>query len=956
METDSNQTIKDTQDKSVELIPNSEIEPTMKEETTPVIESSGQTEGNKFNNCIWAPDSEQAVPSVDLLGGKAAALAQLSQAGMAVPEWFVLTPEAFTLSLASDQLEFEINSDTAVSEIHDFIDQVNLGDDLIVAIGEALNKLASVDGDASAENALVAVRSSAIDEDGDQHSFAGQLDSYLFVESARVIDKIKQVWKSGFSERVLEYRKQAGLEISLDVPAVLIQRMVNSDVAGVAFSVDPVSGKRDTCVIAAVWGLGSGLVSGEMDADTYHVHKSGQLIQRTLAEKKTAHRINTDEDEGVSPESVAEDLVNSATLDAESQRAIAILATNASEHFGVPQDIEWAIENNKLYLLQSRPITTLKEVTDPDGELNIWDNSNIVESYGGITTPLTFSFAHKAYEEVYREFCKVLGVSKSKIKENDTTFKRMLGLIRGRVYYNLISWYRVLALLPGYKVNRGFMEKMMGVREEMPDEVLGLENKPGLMARVGDGIRLASTVGGLVYNHFALKFKSDRFYKRLNKALDKPDEELKNMSADQLAAYYHELEQQLLTRWDAPLINDFFAMIFYGVLGKQSAGITDDPNSSLHNDLICGEGGMVSAEPAQRVREMAILATKHDGLAKMLAHRSVKEIEENLPKYGNVAKACVSYLKKFGDRCLDELKLESETLHDNPLMLYRSIGHLAQRFIDQPDLMTSNAGTIAEAEIREQAEEVANESLKGKFFKRLMFDWVLKNARHRVRDRENLRFERTRLFGRVRRIFVEIGKRFQQSGVLMNKRDIFWLEVSEVMGYIEGTSATASATSLQALVEMRYKEFMSYEEMDAPADRFETRGIVNWGNNFKAGLLPAISDAENDTANDDPNQRHGIACCAGIVTGKVRVISDPRHAEMKPGEILVAERTDPGWIMLFSAASGILVERGSLLSHSAIVSREMGIPSIVSVPGVTKWLKTGDEIELNGSTGIVKKL
>ena len=908
-----------------------------------------QTRKSHTECLLWVPDSDDAIPGPDIIGGKAAALANLSQSGLPIPDWFVLTPAAFTSSLDAEQLTFAITDKTPVSAIHDFIDQVCLSDDLIVKIGEALNELGS-------ENGLVAVRSSAIDEDGDQHSFAGQLDSYLFVDSIRVIDKIKQVWKSGFSERVMEYRKQAGLSLGLDVPAVLIQRMVDAEVAGVAFSADPVSGKRDTCVIGAVWGLGSGLVSGELDADTYHVHNSGQLIQREIVAKKTAHRMNPDNDEGVSARSVDEDKINAPALEPDSQRAVAALANQASDHFGVPQDIEWAIEKDKLYLLQSRPITTLKDVADPDGELNIWDNSNIVESYGGITTPLTFSFAHKAYEEVYREFCHILGVPKSTIRDNDVTFKRMLGLIRGRVYYNMLSWYRVLAMLPGYKLNRRFMEQMMGVREELPDKALGLTTKPGFMSRVGDGFRLASTVGGLVYNHFALGFKSNRFYKRLNRALDLPDSELKAMSADQLAAYYHKLEQQLLTRWDAPLINDFFAMIFYGVLGKQTALMSDEDNSGLHNDLICGEGGMISAEPAQRVREIALLAVKHEGLAKVLAHRSVREIEEKLPKYGNVAKACRSYLDKFGDRCLDELKLESETLHDNPLMLYRSIGHLAERFIDQPELMASNAGKLSEQTFRSNAEATAKSALSGKFFKRLVFDWVLKNARARVRDRENLRFERTRLFGRVRRIFVEIGKRFQQSGVLMNKRDIFWLEVSEIMGYIEGTSSNSTPGSLQALVEMRYKEFSRYEEIDAPADRFETRGIVNWGNNFKAGMKPVALGTDIDFDEQGENSRRGIACCAGVIRGKVRVISNPRHAEMKAGEILVAERTDPGWIMLFSAASGILVERGSLLSHSAIVSREMGIPAIVSVPGITKWLKTGDEVEFDGSTGIITKL
>ena len=143
-----------------------------------------------------------------------------------------------------------------------------------------------------------------------------------------------------------------------------------------------------------------------------------------------------------------------------------------AEHFGCPQDIEWAIEGDQLYLLQSRPITTLGHTPDPSEPLVVWDNSNIAESYSGITSPMTFSFAERAYEHVYREFCKLLSVPQQKIQDNDDVFPNMLSHIRGHVYYNLNSWYHVLAMLPGFSINRSFMEQMMGVKEPMPNEVV----------------------------------------------------------------------------------------------------------------------------------------------------------------------------------------------------------------------------------------------------------------------------------------------------------------------------------------------------------------------------------------------------------------------------------------------------------------------------------------------------
>jgi pyruvate,water dikinase len=174
---------------------------------------------------------------------------------------------------------------------------------------------------------------------------------------------------------------------------------------------------------------------------------------------------------------------------------------------------------------------------------------------------------------------------------------------------------------------------------------------------------------------------------------------------------------------------------------------------------------------------------------------------------------------------------------------------------------------------------------------------------------------------------------------------VFFLEVEEVLGFVTGTATT---TDLKGLVAVRKAEFARFRETPAPGDRFETRGVVAHGQNYQ-GISRPREAVEGQSL-------RGLGCCPGIVRGAVRVITDPRNATLHSGDILVAERTDPGWIMLFPSASGLLVERGSLLSHSAIVAREMGIPAIVSITGVTHWLKDGDVVELDGSTGVVTRL
>jgi pyruvate,water dikinase len=338
---------------------------------------------------------------------------------------------------------------------------------------------------------------------------------------------------------------------------------------------------------------------------------------------------------------------------------------------------------------------------------------------------------------------------------------------------------------------------------------------------------------------------------------------------------------------------------------------------------------------------MAAEAAPHSVLVDALCTGDLAHIEEAMRAVPGFRQQYQEYLDKFGDRCLEELKLESATLFDDPLTLLRSVGQLARRLADG----TAPPMVSQEAEIRRKAEERVRDALRLHPLRRLLFRWVLKNARGRVRDRENLRFERTRLFGRVRHILIELGRKFHAVDLLEQPRDVFYLEVEECLGFVDGTGTT---TDLKGLASLRKAEFERWRSLRPPSDRFETHGMVPQGNNYQ-GRAKTIEAPTGDTLK-------GLGCCPGIVRGPVRVITDPRDATLKMGDILVAERTDPGWIMLFPSASGLLVERGSLLSHSAIVAREMGIPAIVSLTGVTRWLKDGDIVELDGATGIVTRL
>ncbi len=831
----------------------------------------------------------------DAIGGKARALLSLHNKDLPIPAWAVVTSDTSLGSICLENIE---------------------------SIGTG----------------PFAVRSSAIEEDSNSQSYAGQFESYLFVHHDNIINKIDLVRKSTSSQHLDSYRENQGIHSS-SIPAALIQQMIDPLVAGVAFSADPVTGIRDHAVVSAVWGVGSSLVSGECDADTWKIDRELNVIETIIAKKTNTHRFDPASKEGVSTQDIANELQEIACLTKEQITAVSQLARACAQHFKQPQDIEWCIDkNSKLWLLQSRPITNLGKMPDPSDAKTVWDNSNIAESYSGVTTPLTFSFALRAYEHVYREFCGLLSVSKVRITANDQTFQCMLGLVRGRVYYNLVSWYRVLALLPGFQMNRSFMEQMMGVKEPLPAEIVEQivkENERGVWR---DRLDLCQTLIGLIKSYRKLPSDIIRFRKRLDTALHSiSNDQLNELTNVELISHYRNLEQSLLKKWDAPLVNDFFAMIFYGVLKNLCQKWLNDKDGSLQNELVLDAGEIISAEPPRRIKEMALVARESIELVQLLADGTV-EISEKLKAVHShpvLAALYKDYLTKFGDRCLEELKLESPTVDDDPNPLLTSIAYLAQS--DRLNILETHSTDNAEL-----TTQCLNRITS--LWKRKIFSWVLTNAKNRVRDRENLRFERTRLFGRVRKIIRQLGNRFVADQKLHHEDDIFYLTIEELLRLHDGASVS---NMLFPVIESRRTEFEEYKNTTSPPDRFITTGPLYRYTNIESPK--SIVSMEGDSMK-------GIGACSGIVRGRVRVVTNPREAKLEPGEILIAQQTDPGWVILFPSAAGLLVERGSLLSHSAIVSREMNLPCIVSLTNICLLLKTGDLVEMDGRSGIVTKL
>ena len=815
---------------------------------------------------LIVPTSKATDPAQ--VGGKAAALAKLVKNGFRVPEFFVIMPAAF----------------------HD--------GKLLIGAQEALVRAVNKLGDGP-----FAIRSSARDEDGMKHSHAGQFLSLLNISSDDVATAATRVSQSGQQNSVKAYRENRGLKGDGECLAVIVQRLINARCAGVMFTADPVSGRRDHIVISATEGLGDRLVSGEVDGESYVIDRNtGKTLTQPTSPK---------------------------TLGKQDLQELVSLAKRIEKTTGRPQDIEWAFEDQKLYLLQSRPITTqLRSAPVSDNTVTIFDNSNIVESYPGLVSPLTFSFAQHVYAKVYRTFLFLVGVNSNTIRAHGAHFDNMLARIDGRVYYNLINWYRLLALLPGYRVNREHMETMMGVGEPLPRDIANALAPPPAtgFARVSEYGRMGWMAARLGYSALRLPSTIKKFNTRLQNALKTERSTLKKRPLTSLAGEYRRIETELLEHWDAPLINDFLCMMAFGASRKLMERWAGKKGIAIHNDIMIGQGDIISAEPPRRIKKMAELISNNSELIEALARGDIVATDNHLELKAKIN----NYIEKFGDRCTEELKLESVTLFEDPRPLLSSIAAAAK--ISK----TSNHETT----------KTPHDSLDSIFpknpIKRTLARSALNWAKARVRDRENLRFERTRIFGHARQVFLAIGEQFHAKGLLNHPRDIFYLTVQEVLGAIEGNGISTSLNDLSAI---RKKEQEMNAEKPDPPERITLKGaaITNSATIDGTQRIPTKADLQ------------GTGCSAGRVKAPARVVINPHNESLAPGEILVARYTDPGWIALFTNASGIVVERGSLLSHSAIVARELGIPCVVGVKNATKHITTSELIEIDGTTGTVRK-
>ena len=850
--------------------------------------------------------SESQFTADQALGGKGHGLRRLRAAGVPVPDFVVVTANTFDAVLAG----------------------LNVDAQGLVLREKALRQFVLSAADEQALRALLArwdfphqpvvVRSSVADEDGAHAAFAGLMDSFLNLTSLpQVLDAVARCAASAYSDRALAYRQLKQLPPAR--PAVIVQQQVMPLVSGVMFTTLPEYPQE--LAVHAVWGFGEGLVGGALEPDEFYlIKKTGQPSRHKIAHKPQQYLARpADSQPGLQVVAVPAESQDVACLTPAQLAELFEVGSRLEQALGGPQDVEFVVGASGLWMVQVRPIT------QPIPEVVVYDNSNIQESYCGVTTPLTFSFAQRAYATVYRQTMRVLGLPAQQIEEHEAVLTQLLGLVKGRIYYNINNWYRGLQLLPSFRQNKADMERMMGLEEPVDfvtDQQKTLGIKLRMLPRLAlNMVRLLRAFGQL--KNQVLGFQA-HFLTHYQRFYTLP---LATLSRQELLHEKTWLDTHLLGNWTTPIINDFYVMMANGQVARRlkRAGIAD--TDEFLSCYLAGDALIASTEPTYHMQALARQAWPQPELRALIVDAAPdvhQQVQHLVPDFHRAVEA---FLGKYGDRTAGELKLETLTMRVSPLVFYQ---YLRNFLLSEPAPATKPTVLL-----HEQARQQLTDLLARRPVWARQRTWAsLQKLQRAIRYREALRLERTRLFGMYRALYLAMGEKLTDGQQLHVPRDVFWLTEQE----IAETLVLDDRPRLHSLVEERQQGFARYAGEDVPS-----RVIV-----------PSPPATVTPPASTRPDTLMGTGCYPGQAEGEVLVITDPGGELNVTGKIVCALRTDPGWAALFPMCRGVIIEKGSSLSHSVILLRELGIPTIINVPGVTKHLQTGQRIRINGQTGEIR--
>ncbi|WP_420475536.1 PEP/pyruvate-binding domain-containing protein [Noviherbaspirillum sp. ST9] len=840
------------------------------------------------------------------IGGKALNLCRLRRNGFRVPPGFCVSVLAFDAMLAANPpLSALIDRWFAGLTSHETVRAAWEAAAWPEVLSEEIDR--AVAGLDPAEP--LAVRSSAIVEDSKQFSFAGQFETKLGIAGGDACRRaLKSCWASLCSEVLRQHAIDHALTRHDLKMAVVVQTMIRPRVAGVLFTVDPMSQDRDRLRIEANYGLGEALVSGDITPDSVVVDKvSGAVIAQEIAHKASHLRY---ERGSVVDRPVPECLRDVLSLSAGDIGKLAHEARRIEAWAGRPQDIEWAFDGENLYIVQSRDITTLADIDSslftPQVIEGSWTRENMSERFYKVNTPFTISTLYPALEKGLEATFNRIG-----IRADKSSFGPLIRVFYGRPYLNKSL---VAHALKGIKVDKTQMEAVLGKRENM-----GFNPRLPLIA-----------IG--VLRMISEGFKDWEAYQR--EALDPlvvPSEA--ELAAKSLPALRQLLDAQLKIfeqYWVVHMINvrcaDFCQKIIRMLLGCVHA--SEEEAFDAFCRLSAGFAENITFDSDAELHRISRLILKKPNLATALVSGSHAAFQRALgadPAGPEIAARFDRFIARFG------FKLEHQEFHDrqwrdSPELVWQ---HIAAAMNGQDE--DPKTRVLKKVKEREHAFAATLSRFKGPlgFVLRPVFKSIYRKMCDYIPARENDQFHFGKLVYVMRRTLIHTGKRLVESGVLAGEDDIFFLELEKI------PASTDGAVDLKGYVARQRALFAHYEAMDIPYDINDDAKPAQ-GANARAGWT-------------------GYGVSKGIVTATASIAHDPSELNsVGDGCILVTHSTNPAWTPAFGRIAALVTESGGMLSHGAIMAREYGIPAVLGVRGATSLIATGDAITVNGTEGRVR--
>jgi len=855
---------------------------------------------------------------VPLVGGKGANLGELCRIdGIHVPDGFCLTTELYKQVTAAsapfNKLLAELSQYRSVSEfdcagISSKIRKV-IGDIVIPASAEKeIEKHLELFGVDDA----YAIRSSATAEDLPAASFAGQQDTYLNITGKEEIVKhIKKCWASLFTERGIYYRLQHGFEHKSVHLAVIIQKMIFPEAAGILFTADPVTSNRKISSIDAGFGLGEAMVSGWVNADNYSVCH-GNITGKRIAAKTLA--VYARENGGTVKQNLAAGDQNKQVLSDGEILTLERLGRRVEAHFDCPQDIEWCLSQAEFYIVQSRPVTTVYPVPETgDREKHVYISVGHQQMMTDAIKPLGLSIwqltaARPMYAAGGRLFVDVMPQLSAPVSRD--IILNVLGksdpLIKNALSNLIDRGDFITDLSNGNKEP----QTAKGADPAMPDFQAQLKNDPSLPAEL---IRSSEKSINILKQEIRTKSGTALFdfIKEDCLVLRQSLAEPKNFAAIMTGMNAYAWLNEKINEW----------------LGEKNAA--DTLSQSVRNNI--------TAEMGLELLDVADVIRAYPQVISYLQQPNDENFPGELHRYEGgpeSQRAIDNFLEKYGMRCAGEIDITRTRWQENPSVLIPLIlnnirsfepGEAGRKF-GQGQLEAS----VKEQELLRRIRQLPDGEQKAEETERMIS--LLRNF---IGYREYPKYSMVSRYFIYRQALLKEAESLTEAGIIPEKEAVYYLALHEFRELVR------TRTFDQELFSKRKSEYQLYEKLSPP--RVLTSDGETITGKYNRDNLPDGSIA-------------GLAVSGGMIEGRARVVLNMAEANMEEGDILVTAFTDPSWTPLFIAVKGLVTEVGGLMTHGAVIAREYGLPAVVGVENATRLIKDGQRIRVNGSAGYVEIL